>query len=348
MGCLSERFKTPLQKEIPEVDAYFGVNSMAEIVKNLGAAYRADLIGERVLTTPGHFAYLKIAEGCDRKCSFCAIPGIRGKHISRTPEDIINEAKLLASQGVKELILISQDLTYYGLDLNGTQMLPDLVNQLSDLKLFTWIRLHYLFPNTFPSGLLNVIASRPDVCNYIDIPLQHINDRILKSMRRGIDKAGTIQLIDNFRHQLPGASLRTSFIVGYPGETEEEFNELKQFVREVRFDRVGVFTYSHEEDTQAFKLSDDVPDEIKQQRASELMEIQQEISLELNQAKLNKEYLMIVDREEGDYYIGRTEADSPEVDNEILLKNTTRLKIGEFYTGRIMDADAFDLFAEII
>ena len=347
MGCLSERFKEPLQKEIPEVDEYFGVRDMSEIVTRMGAAYRKELLGERYLTTPNHYAYLKIAEGCDRSCSFCAIPGIRGKHISRPVEDIIDEAKKLAAQGVKELLLISQDLTYYGIDLYKKQMLPELVTLLSELKLFTWIRLHYLFPTTFPEALLDVMSSRPDVCNYIDIPLQHISDRILKSMRRGVDKNGTIKLMNEFRKQLPGAAVRAAFIVGYPGETQEEFEELKTFVQETKFDRVGVFTYSHEEDTNAFDLADDVPAEIKQQRAAEIMEIQQEISQQLNQLKTSKSFNVLIDRQEGDYFIGRTEFDSPEVDNEVLIKNTTKLKIGEFYTAKITGADAFDLYAEV-
>jgi len=348
MGCLSERFKEPLQKEIPEVDEYFGVRDMSEIVTRMGAAYRKELLGERYLTTPNHYAYLKIAEGCDRSCSFCAIPGIRGKHISRPVEDIIDEAKKLAAQGVKELLLISQDLTYYGIDLYKKQMLPELVTLLSELKLFTWIRLHYLFPTTFPEVLLDVMSSRPDVCNYVDIPLQHISDRILKSMRRGVDKNGTIKLMNEFRKQLPGAAIRAAFIVGYPGETQEEFEELKTFVQETKFDRVGVFTYSHEEETNAFDLADDVPAEVKQQRAAEIMEIQQEISQQLNQLKTGKTFSVLIDRQEGDYFIGRTEFDSPEVDNEVLIKNTTKLKIGEFYTAKITGADAFDLYAEVV
>jgi ribosomal protein S12 methylthiotransferase len=348
MGCLSERFKEPLQKEIPEVDEYFGVRDMAEIVTRMGAAYRKELLGERYLTTPNHYAYLKIAEGCDRTCSFCAIPGIRGKHISRPVEDIVDEAKKLAAQGVKELLLISQDLTYYGIDLYKKQMLPELVTLLSDLKLFTWIRLHYLFPTTFPEPLLDVMSSRPDVCNYVDIPLQHISDRILKSMRRGVDKNGTTKLMNEFRKQLPEAAVRTAFIVGYPGETEEEFEELKIFVRDTKFDRVGVFTYSHEEDTNAFSLVDDVPAEIKQQRAAEIMEIQEGISQQLNHLKIGKSFNVLIDRTEGDFYVARTEFDSPEVDNEVLIKDTTKLKIGEFYTVKITGADAFDLYAEVL
>jgi ribosomal protein S12 methylthiotransferase len=348
MGCLSERFKEPLQKEIPEVDEYFGVRDLSEIVTKMGASYRKDLLGERYLTTPNHYAYLKIAEGCDRTCSFCAIPGIRGKHISRPIEDIVDEAKKLAAQGVKELLLISQDLTYFGVDLYKKQMLPELVTILSDLKLFTWIRLHYLFPTTFPDELLGVMASRADVCNYVDIPLQHISDRILKSMRRGVDKAGTYSLMAKFREKLPLAVVRAAFIVGYPGETEAEFEELKTFIRDTRFDRVGVFTYSHEEDTFAFGLEDDVPAEVKQSRAAEIMEIQQGISLGLNKIKVGKLFKVLIDRLEGDFFVGRTEFDSPEVDNEVLIKKSAKLKSGEFFTVKIVEADAFDLYGEIV
>ncbi|MEI6060126.1 MAG: 30S ribosomal protein S12 methylthiotransferase RimO [Bacteroidota bacterium] len=344
MGCLSERFKEPLQKEIPEVDEYFGVRDMAEIVSRMGASYRKDLLGERYLTTPKHYAYLKIAEGCDRSCSFCAIPGIRGKHISRPVEDILDEARKLSAQGVKELLLISQDLTYYGVDLYKKQMLTELVTQLSDLKLFTWIRLHYLFPTTFPESLLDLMSLRTDICNYIDIPLQHISDRILKSMRRGVDKAGTYDLMAKFRKSVPGAVVRAAFIVGYPGETEVEFEELKTFIRETGFDRVGVFTYSHEEDTHAFGLTDDVPEEVKQERAASIMEMQQDISLKLNQLKIGNTYKVLIDRLEGEFYVGRTEFDSPEVDNEVLINCATKLKIGEFYTAKITEADAFDLY----
>ena len=348
MGCLSERFKEPLKMEIPEVDEYFGVHSLEEVVKRLGAGYRNDLPGERYLTTPKHYAYLKIAEGCDRTCSFCAIPGIRGKHISRPVEEILDEARKLAGLGVKELLLISQDLTYYGFDLYKKQLLPELVNRLSELKLFTWIRLHYLFPTKFPDELLRVIASRPDVCKYLDIPLQHINKRILKSMRRGIDKEGTYQLIEKFRLNLPDAIIRATFIIGYPGETETEFQELKSFINEMKFDRVGVFTYSHEEDTYAFTFDDDVPQDVKQHRASEIMEMQQEISFVLNQAKIGNSYKVLIDRLEGDYFVGRTEFDSPEIDNEVLIFNTTKLKIGEFCTVKITEANAFDLYGSIV
>jgi len=348
MGCLSERYKKPLQAEIPEVDEYFGVNNLESIVKRVGAEYRQQLLGERMLTTPSHYAYLKIAEGCNRRCSFCAIPGIRGAHVSRPIDEILDEARLLANQGVKELLLISQDLTYYGIDTHKKQLLPELVERLSDLKLFSWIRLHYLFPTTFPDRLLDVISSRPDVCSYVDIPLQHINTRILTSMKRGVNKEETIKLIRRFREVLPGAAIRTTFIVGYPGETEEEFSELKEFISENKFDRFGVFTYSHEEDTNAFKLQDDVHEEVKQQRAAEIMELQQEISLELNNLKVGKTFKTLIDRVEGEYYIGRTEFDSPEVDNEVLIKVAGKLKIGDFYNVKIVRSDEFDLYGTII
>ena len=347
MGCLSERFKGPLMEEIPEVDEYFGVHDMAKVVERIGAEYRQNLLGERVLSTPHHYAYLKVAEGCNRSCSFCAIPGILGVHISRTIEDILDEASRLAKQGVRELLLISQDLTYYGVDLYNKQMLPELVERLSGLGVFKWIRLHYLYPTTFPSGLVEAIGSHPDVCNYIDIPLQHINDRILKSMRRGVTGTETRELIRLFRNSLPGAAIRTAFIVGYPGETEEEFLELIEFVRETRFDRVGVFTYSHEDDTHAFGLTDDVSEEVKHERASQLMELQQEISLQLNTEKIGKKFIVLIDRAEGEFFVGRTEMDSPEIDNEVLINVSTKLKIGDFCEVKITGADSFDLYGSI-
>jgi len=344
MGCLSERFKKPLQQEIPEVDEYFGVHNLNEIVTRIGATYKNELLGERLLTTPKHYAYLKIAEGCDRSCSFCAIPGIRGKHISRPIEHILDEARKLAAKGVKEVMLISQDLTYYGLDLYKKQMLPELVEQLSDLNIFKWIRLHYLFPSTFPERLLEVIATRDDVCNYIDIPLQHINNRILKSMKRGVTTEDTRNLISKFRAQLPDAAIRTAFIVGYPGETEAEFQELVEFIKEVKFERVGVFTYSHEEDTAAYNLLDDVSPEVKQERADELMYVQQGISEMLNDAKVNQVFEVIIDRLEGEYFVGRTKFDSPDIDNEVLIEASINLKIGELYSVKIIKSDVFDLY----
>jgi ribosomal protein S12 methylthiotransferase len=347
-GCLSERFKKPLEKEIPEVDAYFGVNDIFDVLKKVGAEYRTQLTGERVLTTPNHYAYFKIAEGCNRRCSFCAIPSIRGKHISQPVENLLNEAKILAKKGVKELILISQDLTYYGLDLEKRQMLPQLVEALSDLKLFEWIRLHYLYPSTFPEDLLYVMAERDDVCNYLDIPLQHVSDRILKSMQRGVTKKNTIEIVEKFRKQLPGAALRSSFIVGYPGETEAEFNELLDFVRDTEFDRVGVFTYSHENGTSAFKHKDDIPQEIKEERAALLMQLQEEISLKKLSSNVGKQFKVLIDRVEGEFFVGRTEFDSPEVDNEVLISATSNLKIGEFYRIEIESTEAFDMFGKLI
>lgn len=347
-GCLSERFKKPLEKEIPEVDAYFGVNDIYDVLKKVGAEYRTQLTGERVLTTPSHYAYLKIAEGCNRRCSFCAIPSIRGKHISQPVENLLNEARLLANKGVKELILISQDLTYYGLDLRKKQMLPQLIEALSDLKLFEWIRLHYLYPSTFPEDLLRVMAERDDVCKYLDIPLQHVSDRILKSMQRGVTKKDTIDIVEKFRTQLPGAALRSSFIVGYPGETEAEFNELLDFVRYTEFDRVGVFTYSHENGTSAFKHKDDIPQEIKDERAALLMQLQEEISLKKLSSNVGKQFKVLIDRVEGEFFVGRTEFDSPEVDNEVLIPVSGNLKIGEFYQIKIESTEAFDMFGKLI
>ncbi len=348
MGCLSERYKKDLQKEIPEVDAYFGVNHISEIIHIIGGIYKKELIYERYITTPSHYAYLKIAEGCDRRCSFCAIPGIRGKHVSKPIEHIMQEAKSLSQKGVKELLLIAQDLTYYGLDIYKKQALPELVKQLSDAELFPWIRLHYLYPTTFPETLLSLIAERENICNYIDIPLQHVNSRILKSMHRGIDKKGTVDLIHKFRHYLPDAAIRTSFIVGYPNETEEEYMELLDFVKEMRFDRVGVFTYSPEENTPAFKLKDNVPEQVKQQRAAEIMQIQENISFELNQEKVGQTLDVLIDREEGEYYVGRTAYDSPEVDNEVLIKKEYKLQAGAFYKAKVISADSFDLYASVV
>lgn len=348
MGCLSERYKPSLISEIPEVDEYFGVNDLAGVIQALGAEYRESLIGERYLTTPSHYAYLKIAEGCDRRCSFCAIPGIRGKHVSKPIEQIVKEAEMLADRGVKELLLISQDLTYYGLDIYGKSALTQLVRELSDLKRFDWIRLHYTFPSDFPADLIDLMRERDNICNYIDIPLQHISDSVLKSMRRGINGADTRALIAGMRERLPQAAIRTAFIVGYPGETDADFNELKQFVTEAQFDRMGVFTYSHEEDTQAFGLDDDIPEKVKQARAAELMELQQKISAKLNASKIGSTLKVLIDRKEGNYYIGRTEFDSPEVDNEVLIQDSEILQIGTFYNILITSADDFDLYGEVV
>lgn len=348
MGCLSERYKPSLISEIPEVDEYFGVNDLAGVIQALGAEYRESLIGERYLTTPSHYAYLKIAEGCDRRCSFCAIPGIRGKHVSKPIEQIVKEAEMLADRGVKELLLISQDLTYYGVDIYGKSALTQLVRELSDLKRFDWIRLHYTFPSDFPADLIDLMRERDNICNYIDIPLQHISDSVLKSMRRGINGADTRALIAGMRERLPQAAIRTAFIVGYPGETDANFNELKQFVEEAQFDRMGVFTYSHEEDTQAFGLDDNIPEEVKQARAAELMAVQQQISAKLNASKIGSTLKVLIDRKEGNYYIGRTEFDSPEVDNEVLIQDSEILQIGTFYNILITSADDFDLYGEVV
>ncbi|MFA5782124.1 MAG: 30S ribosomal protein S12 methylthiotransferase RimO [Bacteroidales bacterium] len=349
MGCLSARYYEDLKKEIPEVDAYFGVNKFHEIIEYLGREYKNELIGERLLTTPSHYAYLKISEGCNRKCSFCVIPLIRGKHISRPVEEILKEALLLAEKGVKELILIAQDLTYYGIDLYQKRKLAFLLEKLSEIEGIKWIRLQYAYPALFPMDVLKVMNERGNICKYLDIPFQHINDRLLKSMERGISKDKTLKLIETIRKKVPYISLRTSMIVGYPGETKKEFQELLNFVRQVKFDRLGVFTYSHEENTKAFGLKDKLSSKIKQQRVDKLMQVQQEISYERNVSLIGTKLNIIIDRKEGDYYIGRTEFDSPEVDNEILITAAKhKLRVGNFYTAKVTDAEPFDLFGEII
>ena len=348
-GCLSERYKPDLQKEIPNVDQYFGTTELPGLLKALGADYRHELIGERLTTTPKNYAYLKIAEGCDRPCSFCAIPLMRGKHKSTPIEDLVIESEKLAAKGVKELILIAQDLTYYGLDLYKKRNLSELLKALVKIDGIDWIRLHYAFPTGFPMDVLEVMNTEPKVCNYLDIPLQHISDHILKSMRRGTTKAKTTELIKEFRAQVPKMAIRTTLIVGYPGETEEDFQTLKQWVKQMRFERLGCFTYSHEENTHAYNLNDDVPDEIKQERANEIMEIQAQISWELNQQKIGSTCKVIIDRKEGNYFIGRTESDSPDVDNEVLIDATqVYLKTGEFVDVVINDAADFDLYAEVV
>ncbi|MCF8366872.1 MAG: 30S ribosomal protein S12 methylthiotransferase RimO [Bacteroidales bacterium] len=344
MGCLSQRYKSQLEEEIHEVDQFFGVSDLSQILATFKTDYRKDLVGERSVTTAGHFAYLKISEGCDRKCSFCAIPLIRGKHISKTIEEIKNEAAFLAAKGVKELILIAQDLTYYGLDIYKKRALAELLRSLTDVDGIEWIRLHYAYPSAFPEEVLDVIESSPKICNYLDIPLQHISDRILKSMKRSHTAAQTVDLIRKIRAEIPEIALRTTMIVGYPGETTEDFEALKSFIREFKFERLGVFTYSHEEDTAAFKLIDDVSDELKQQRAAELMELQEGISLSLNEERIGKIFKTIIDRKEGEYWVGRSEFDSPEVDNEILIPAEFKLKVGEFFNIRISGAEAFDLY----
>ncbi len=344
-GCLSERYKPDLEKEIPNVDEYFGTSDLPNLLKALGADYKHELIGERLTTTPKNYAYLKIAEGCDRPCSFCAIPLMRGKHKSKPIEELVIESQKLASNGVKELILIAQDLTYYGLDLYKKRNLAELLKELAKVEGIEWIRLHYAFPTGFPMDVLEVMKNEPKICKYLDIPLQHISDPILKSMRRGTTKAKTTALLKDFRQMVPDMAIRTTLIVGYPGETEEDFLTLKNWVEEMRFERLGCFTYSHEENTHAYKLEDDVPEEVKQNRANEIMELQSGISWQLNQEKIGKTFRCIIDRKEGNYFIGRTEYDSPDVDNEVLVDaKNYYLKIGEFVELEITDAADFDLY----
>ncbi|MFC4094622.1 30S ribosomal protein S12 methylthiotransferase RimO [Euzebyella saccharophila] len=346
-GCLSERYKPDLQKEIPNVDQYFGTSELPNLLKALGADYKHELIGERLTTTPKNYAYLKIAEGCDRPCSFCAIPLMRGKHKSTPIEDLVTEAEKLASKGVQELILIAQDLTYYGLDLYKKRNLAELLENLVKVEGIEWIRLHYAFPTGFPMDVLEVMKREPKICNYLDIPLQHISDSILKSMRRGTTQAKTTKLLQDFRQAVPGMTIRTTLIVGYPGETEEDFQILKEWVRQMRFERLGCFTYSHEENTHAFSLVDDVPEDVKQERANEIMELQSQISWELNQEKIGRTFKCMIDRKEGNYFVGRTEFDSPDVDNEVLIDATQHyLKQGEFAEIKIFDAADFDLYGE--
>jgi len=347
-GCLSERYKPDLQKEIPDVDAFFGTTELPNLLKALGADYKQELIGERLTTTPKNYAYLKIAEGCDRPCSFCAIPLMRGKHKSTPIEHLVIEAKNLAAQGVKELILIAQDLTYYGLDIYQKRALRDLLEALVAVEGIEWIRLHYAFPTGFPMEVLDFMRAEPKICNYIDIPLQHISDKILKSMRRGTTQAKTTKLLQDFRSHVPEMTIRTTLIVGYPGETEEDFQTLLQWVKDMRFERLGCFTYSHEENTHAFQLVDDVPDEVKMERANAIMAVQSQISWELNQAKIGKVFKVVIDRKEGKHYVGRTEHDSPDVDNEVLiLADQGYLRTGDFYQVIINDAADFDLYAEL-
>ncbi|MBS3739027.1 30S ribosomal protein S12 methylthiotransferase RimO [Mesohalobacter halotolerans] len=344
-GCLSERYKPDLQKEIPDVDDYFGTTDLPLLLKALGADYKHELVGERLTTTPKNFAYLKIAEGCDRPCSFCAIPLMRGKHKSKPIEQLVQEATKLAANGVKELILIAQDLTYYGLDLYKKRNLAELLTALTKIEGIEWIRLHYAFPTGFPKDVLDVIREEPKVCNYIDIPLQHISDDILKSMRRGTTHKKTTKLLNLFREKVPGICIRTTLIVGYPGETEAQFEELKTWVKAMRFERLGVFTYSHEEDTHAYNLEDDVPEDVKMKRANEIMEIQSQISWEQNQDKIGKTFKCVIDRKEGNYFVGRTEFDSPDVDNEVLIDAEKHyVKIGDFCQIKIEEAHDFDLY----
>lgn len=350
IGCLSERYKKELELEIPEVDQYFGVNDLAKIIRFLGAEYKKNLIGERVLITPKHYAYLKISEGCDRKCSFCSIPDIRGKHISRPIEDIVEETQKLAEKGVKEIIIIAQDLTYYGLDLYKDRRLGELISQTSDIKGIEWIRLHYAFPTNFPMDILPLIGEKPNICKYIDIPVQHITDKMLNIMRRGISRKETYLLLERIRKEIPDVALRTTIMVGHPGESEKDFRALKQFISEVQFDRLGVFTYSYEEDTYSYNhYKDSIPEKLKEDRKNEILEIQESISMHLNYNKIGKLFKVIVDGREGEYFIGRTEYDSPEIDNEVIITNTDKeIKIGEFYQVKITDAETYDLFGEVL
>jgi len=345
-GCLSERYKPDLEKEIPSVDQYFGTSELPQLLKALEADYKHELLGDRITTTPKNFAYFKISEGCDRPCSFCAIPLMRGKHRSTPIEDLVKQAENLARDGVKELILIAQDLTYPGLDIYKKRNLAELLRALAQVEGIEWIRMHYAFPTGFPLDVLDVMKSEPKVCNYLDIPLQHISDDILKSMRRGTTKEKTTKLLQEFRKHVPGITIRTSLIVGYPGETLEHFEELKAWVKETRFERLGCFTYSHEENTHAHQLVDDVPEEEKQRRSSEIMELQSQISWELNQEKLGETLRCIIDRKEGNFFVGRSEMDSPDVDNEVLVDATKYyLKQGEYVDLTIVEAADFDLYA---
>lgn len=348
MGCLSERYISELQKEIPDVDKYFGVNNISDIVEELGGSYKYELVGERMLTTPKHYAYLKISEGCDRRCTFCAIPSIRGKHVSKPFEQVISETRRLVARGVKELMLIAQDLTYYGIDLYKKNRFPELLAALSDIRGLQRIRLHYAYPSGFPLEILPLIRERNNICNYIDMPIQHISNRMLSLMQRGHTKEGTINLLEKVRKELPDGAIRTTLIVGFPGESDEDFNELIQFVQDFKFNRLGVFTYSHEEGTTAYKLDDNVPEEAKKERMDRIMQVQQEISNEYNSKLVGSTISVIIDRKENDFFIGRTEYDSPEVDNEVIIESSNPdIKIGGIYPVKILKADYFDLFGTI-
>lgn len=348
-GCLSERYKPDLEKEMPEVDAYFGTTDLPQLLKALGADYKHELLGERLSTTPKNYSYFKVSEGCDRPCSFCAIPLMRGKHQSTAIEELISRAEKLAQNGVKELLLIAQDLTYYGLDLYKNRRLADLLLSLTKVEGIEWIRLHYAFPTGFPMEVIEVMKNEPKICNYLDIPLQHISDPILKSMRRGTTKQKTTDLILNIRKILPEIAIRTTLIVGYPGETVEDFEILKKWVKQMRFERLGCFTYSHEENTHAYNLEDDVPQEVKQERANKIMKIQSEISWEQNQKKVGKIYRCVIDRKQGDYFVGRTEIDSPDIDNEVLIDaKKYYLKTGDFANLLIFKATDFDLYGKLV
>ncbi len=347
-GCLSERYKNNLEAEIPEVDAYFGTMELPLILKQFEADYKVELIGERLLATPQHYAYLKISEGCNRTCSFCAIPLMRGQHVSRTIEDLVKETESLVKKGVKEVMLIAQELTYYGLDIYKKRMLPDLMNRLADVKGLEWIRLHYAYPSKFPLEILDVMRERENICNYLDMPLQHAANNMLKAMKRQITREEMEELIISVREKVPGICLRTTLIAGFPGETEDDVEELKGFLQRQRFDRVGIFTYSHEEGTSAHDLVDDVPADEKERRAQEIMEVQQEISFELNQEKIGKTFKTLIDKKEAGRYLGRTEFDSVEVDNEVVIKSTKKLPIGEFVNVKITKAYDYDLEGEVV
>ena len=348
-GCLSERYRPDLEKEIPNVDQYFGTTELPQLLKALGADYKHELLGERLTTTPKNYAYLKIAEGCDRPCSFCAIPIMRGKHVSQTIEKLVKETEGLAKNGVKELILIAQDLTYYGLDIYKKRNLAELLENLVKVEGIEWIRLHYAFPTGFPMDVLELMKREPKICNYIDIPLQHISDSILKSMRRGTTKEKTTKLLKEFREAVPGMTIRSTLIVGYPGETQEDFEIMRDWVQEMKFERLGCFTYSHEENTHAYLLEDNVPEEVKQARAAEIMDLQSQISWDLNQEKIGQTLKCIIDRKEGQHFIGRTEFDSPDVDNEVLIDAAKfYVKTGDFVNVKIIDATEFDLYGEPI
>ncbi|HWD90374.1 MAG TPA: 30S ribosomal protein S12 methylthiotransferase RimO [Mucilaginibacter sp.] len=348
-GCLSERYKPELEAEITNVDSWFGTNDLQNLLHSVGADYKHELIGERLLTTPSHFAYFKIAEGCNRPCSFCAIPLMRGKHVSKPMDELVTEAKKLAKNGTKELILIAQDLTYYGLDIYSKRNLDELLRKLSDVNGIEWIRLQYAYPSAFPMEILDAMNERENICKYLDMPLQHISDNMLKSMRRGITKQKTIDLVNQIRDKVPGIAMRTTLITGYPGETEQDFDEMAQWVAETRFDRLGCFTYSHEEKTYAYSLEDDVAEEVKQERADAIMEIQQGISLEKNQEKIGKTFKVLIDKKDGEYFVGRTEFDSPEVDNEVLIDaNLHYATPGTFVNVKIDSAEDFDLYGQIV
>lgn len=348
-GCLSQRYKDDLEEEIPEVDAFFGTRELPRLLKTLKADYKHELVGERLLTTPNHYSYFKIAEGCDRPCSFCAIPIMRGKHVSTPMDQLVNNAKSLASQGVKELMMIAQDLTYYGLDIYKKRNLAELVDKLADINGIDWIRLHYAYPSGFPMDVLDVMRERDNVCNYLDMPLQHGSTDMLKAMRRGITAEKTEKLVQDIRAKVPGIAMRTTLIAGYPGETDKDFQEMYDFVERTRFDRLGIFTYSHEENTHAHNFEDDVPEQLKRERADAIMELQSGISFELNQEKVGKEFKVLWDRVEGDYFIGRTEFDSPEVDNEILVKKAEGyVRIGDFSTVKVTSADHYDLYGTLM